>query len=75
MKKMAMVIAVIFIFASFIAYAAANDRGYQNPFHFFKDFFHHIKVIPGPLDLQGLPVLQGSRGPRGQLDRKGHRGR
>ena len=23
------------------------DGGYYNPFHFFNDFFHHIKLIPG----------------------------
>ena len=68
MKKMVLAIAGIFIFASFIAYAAANDRGYQNPFHFFKDFFHYIKVIPGP------PGPPGPVGPQGPAGREGPQG-
>ena len=54
-----------------IAYAAANGGGYYNPFHFFNDFFHHIKFIPGP---PGPPGLRAA-GPSGtNRDRKGQQG-
>jgi hypothetical protein len=62
MKKTVLAIAGILLSISFIAYAAANGGGYYNPFHFFGDFFQHIKLIPGP---PGPPGPQGEQGPPG----------
>lgn len=74
MKKTVLSIAGILLSVSLITYAAANGGGYQNPFHFFNNFFHWIKVIPGPPGPPGEPGPPGPAGPAGPPGPQGEPG-
>ena len=71
MKKTVLAIAGILLSLSFIAYAAANGSGYQNPFH---HLLHWFKVIPGPPGPPGPPGEQGPPGPVGPAGPQGEQG-
>ena len=74
MNKTVLAIAGILFSVSLITYAAANGGGYQNPFHFFNNFFHWIKVIPGPPGPPGEPGPPGPAGPAGPPGPQGEPG-
>jgi len=74
MKKTVLTVAGILLSVTFIAYAAATGGGYYSPFHFFNNFFHWIKVIPGPPGPQGEPGPPGPAGPAGPPGPQGEQG-
>jgi len=74
MKKTVLAIAGILLSVSLITYAAATGAGYHHPFYFFKDFFQHIKLIPGPPGPPGPPGEPGPPGPAGPPGPQGEPG-
>jgi hypothetical protein len=71
MKKTVVTIAGILFSVSLVAYAAASGSGYQNPFHYWLNWFKVIPGPPGPPAPRGLPGRRVSKGLPGRRVSRG----